>query len=409
MKPALEAVSASEVNTWLDCPRKWAARYVSDIWQRPYKAGVQTGRALHALAEAYELRGEVPQQHTPISELFVAGLPHMARPGSHWVIEQRIDQIIQGIPFQVKPDWYGPSDALTGAPAGLRAVKDYKTSVDPKAYGVTTLEDREHRGHIVKGKLSDAQSLLYAHVLGGGEDTFFRHLYFEKTGQVLLLEALEHADPVKRAKAEERGRKKSSKVKVLAADAIMPAERIRAGLERVVLPAADALYAIRSRGLRVDPLTMAPNTLSCDAYGGCPHKGRECILTPTEQLQSALGDTPMSDFNIFASLPINGPQASAAPVPTLPPVATPAHVAPAAPMFSFTVPAELSTSFKSAAFEPDPSCPVNGTAYLPQPAPVSVAAIAACQPGTPAAVIAAASDTELANAVRTLFAAFKQA
>ncbi len=410
MKAPNEAVSASETNKFIDCQRLWAAHYVWDEWHAPVKVGVNTGSALHSLAEAYELRGEVPQHADPISELFMGGLPHMARPGAHWVIEQRIDVVIGGIPFQVKPDWYGPSDALPGAPTGLRAVKDYKTSVDPQAYGILTLEDRRHRDQVVKGKLSDTQSLVYAHVLGGGEDTFFRHLYFEKTGQILMLEAQEHTDPTKRAKMEAKGRKKSSKVKVFPADAVMPGSAIRAGLEACVLPAADRLYTLRSRGQRIDPLTLPPNTSSCDAYGGCPHKGRECKLSQTELLQAALGAVSMSDFNIFAALPpINGPQATAPVAAVAPPPAAPAAPA-AAPAFSFAIPAAAPAAAPVAAPLAPPAPAPAPAAPVATPVPASVAAIAACQPAvTVPANVRSASDAELGAALRTLIAAFRSA
>jgi hypothetical protein len=378
MKRPDAPLSASEVGLARRCWRKWAARYVWDEWPDPGGAHFETGRAFHKLCEVYATSGQVTRDVHPIVDMWLEALKFLPPPRTHQQIETREEITIAGLPFELTPDWFGPASTLPGAAHDGPAIVDYKTSTDPKRYGVIS----------EAAKLDDTQTVLYAFAKFSAEPGLFRHLYSRKTGQVLAWEASQLPPGEARERLERKAAKQSPTQRCFPADAILQPRDVREAMERVILPVAERVWQIRSRGQRVDPLTLPPTAAECDAYGGCPHKAR-CKLTPAQQLAGALGVRSMS-LDFFASLPsINGPAA----VP-------PATAAPAAP--SFTAPAaQAAPSFTA----PAAQAPVQtGFAYAPELSPVSP-----ITPGvSPQQLLdLAREDAELGRALRLLLAAWR--
>lgn len=319
------------------CQRKHAAKYLTNDprWKEKRKPHFAVGTALHKLAEAYALHGFVPRDPHPVIDLWINALKHVAAPRSHWAIEQKCEITLGGIPFEITPDWYGPSDVLPAAPKGIRAINDYKTSKDPKRYGLFSEAK----------KLADFQTVIYSHVLFGDQPGVFRHTYLRKTSAILILEAQELPE-AEREEAEIKAQKQPLSHLAIPSDTVLQPRDISDAMERMVMPVADRVYSIRTRGKTIDPLTLPPNGAHCNEYGGCPHK-QLCNLTPAEQLAGASGVTLMTEqFDFFKTLPINGP-ANGAAAPASQPFsaptpfsALPAPLAPAAevlpPGYSFS-------------------------------------------------------------------------
>ncbi len=295
------ALSQSELGVAYSCMRKWAAKYAWEEWPEPPRTYFATGSELHKRAENYAKHGIIDRNPHPIGDMFLNALKHLAHPKTHWAIEQKMHVLLSGLPFELTADWYGPSSALPGAPAGMRAINDYKTSKDPKRYGVGIAEAHP--------KLADMQTVVYSHVLFGDQPGVFRHTYMRKTSQVLMVEAA--GDPELEAKA----RKQPMSQLTIPSDAVLQPRDVSDAMDSMVLPLADRVYTLRSKGKAIDPLTMPPNPASCDEYGGCPHITR-CNLSPAERLAGAMGVSYMPNgFDLFGSLAINGAPNTPAPAP----------------------------------------------------------------------------------------------
>ena len=72
-------LSPSQVNTALDCRRKWGFSYIDLIKDPPTEAQA-FGLRLHALAEEWLTKGAVPDLATPEGKLFVKGLEFLPLP-----------------------------------------------------------------------------------------------------------------------------------------------------------------------------------------------------------------------------------------------------------------------------------------------------------------------------------------
>lgn len=371
MKPPEGALSPSEVDLARGCLRKWAAsgRYLNvdaAEWPREQIVGGKVGTELHMHMENYGKHGRMPARMDPVAALFVDALPHLPKPEHYWLIEDTVEFTAGGLPFLFKPDWYGPGEWLPGAVPGYPALLDFKTSVDPKRYGVHTEAD----------KLDDVQTLTNSYALMPQGGTF-NHLYLRKTGQILAGEALEITDPIKRERKERQAAKQPATPRTIPTPIALRGADIVEQFHRVVMPVAQQVFAIRRKanGRRINPLDLPPTPGHCDEYGGCPHKSR-CNLTPEQILRAACADltegTHMSDpgFNLFASLPpINGPAVQAAPV------AAPA----AAPQFNFTPPAPPAPQ---ANFNFSTPVPVAAPVQVQTPAPTAPQMAPAAAPGT---------------------------
>lgn len=310
MKHPLAPMSSTEANLGRSCLRKWAAKYCSPGWKvEEDESKYITGRKLHGRAEAYAKHGAVDRTPDPIGDMFLAALPHMPAPKTHYSTEMKMQLELGGVPWEFTADWYGPSDVVPGAPKGLLGVTDYKTC---KSFDHAIEGDGE--------KLDDVQTIVYSHALFGKAAGIFRHLYVRKTRAVLAIEAQGQPDTDgKRARAVAR---QPLAPKVLVSDVVLQPRQVSDAIERIALPVGAQLYAIRSKGVAINPLDLPPNAGHCSDYGGCPHRQR-CNLTAADHI-AALGGYDMTAYNLFATLPsINGPSAAAAP---------------AAPAFSFNNP-----------------------------------------------------------------------
>lgn len=375
-------LSPSEIELGRACLRKWAAKYNSN-WPREESAvSAMGGTALHALAETYLTTGAAPTRLDAFGEMFLEALPYLPRPGTG-VCEGRQEATIGGLPFVFVQDWYGPSDAIPGAPKGMPATIDHKSSKDPKRYGV--FGKAAH--------LDNPQTLVYlARGASESNETFGRWLYYKKTTAALQWERARYielggTDEETLAKYD-RALRTPRKPQTITSDVVLTRAELRGGLERVVLPIGEKLYRMREKG-KIDPLTLPPNPAECDAFGGCPHKKR-CNLSVYEQTKgymSMASEAP--SFDLFTKLPpVNGPSAVA---PVNGPSAAP--VQPTAPA-GFQVPAwqppgGVLTRAQEAAAVADVRAAINAPVPAPHATETWTAAIAAPGADKPAPALSA--------------------
>ena len=73
-------LSASQIETFSNCPRKWAWRYLEGVEDEPNKSA-ELGRAIHAELEKY-LRGESIDFTSETGYIAASGLEHLPKPGT---------------------------------------------------------------------------------------------------------------------------------------------------------------------------------------------------------------------------------------------------------------------------------------------------------------------------------------
>src|SRR5271166_3166193 len=218
-------LSASQVQTFSDCQRKWAWKYVAGVEEPPSPAA-ELGRAVHAELEKY-LRGGEINFTTEVGYIAAAGLEHLPKPGT---LGLRVEEEFHfegpsGHSYLGYKDLEVPGVVQL---AQIGIVYDHKTTSDLKWQ--KTEDDLK----------KDVQATLYA------VDYFRNHpdesevelrwVYYQTNAWNRFLEIEQIAETMSTA-AEKQ------------------------------------------------PLELPPNINHCSAYGGCPHQGR-CNLSPFEKMRS---------------------------------------------------------------------------------------------------------------------------
>lgn len=250
-------VSASQIDTFRDCERKWGWRYLDGIKTDPHPSAV-LGTEVHGIAEQYQLKGTYPDRLTKAGDLFISGLPFMGPPGTGQV-EGEFDMIIDGVRYRGFIDFRGKG--IPGFDPERRVVRDYKTSKDPKKYGLfLTNKDYAHLGSTKAIFLNNPQAVLYGTydvIQADDVDSALSWLYMRTEG---------------RAKAE-------------------PVNQIvtRGELEEVFEPVVhnNGKRIVHLKMNPVPTLELEPNPEACNKYGGCPYKDR-CNLTTRQKIAGAL-------------------------------------------------------------------------------------------------------------------------
>jgi len=271
----LMRLSASQVQTFLDCARKWSWRYVEGIEEPPSPAA-ERGRAVHAVLEGY-LSGGAIDFTTELGYIAAAGLEHLPKPST------------PGLRIEEEFHFEGPSGHtylgykdLEQPELGI--IYDHKTISDLR--WAKTEQELEN----------DIQATLYA------TDYFRQHP--------------EHSDVELRwVYYQTKNTRKSTVVRVRVNQTdtwqrFLEIERTAAAME-----VASTLRA----------LDLPPNIRHCDAYGGCPHQGR-CNLSPLDKMRSHVEQNKLVQL-----LKIKNNGAAAPAPPAAPPATALTPAAPAAP------------------------------------------------------------------------------
>ena len=119
MRRPLTHVSASQVQLFRDCPRKWYTTYVLGHFQ-PSTPSQELGTAIHTVAENYLQHGIEPPESKP-GDIFKLGLPYLPAPGTG-VVEGSILMEDGKVPVK------GFVDFLYHADDGTPIILDHKTT-----------------------------------------------------------------------------------------------------------------------------------------------------------------------------------------------------------------------------------------------------------------------------------------
>lgn len=251
--------SASQVDTFDDCNRKWAWRYVGGI-KPPPNIYAAAGTKLHDVAKAWLQRGELPPPGSEIAKVFAPMVQHMPKPGectevddSRFELRTEAGIIVGYVDAEVPPERRG----------GVPEVYDWKTTTDLRyakpaevldaqrtIYGVRVLE----RWNV------EAADLVWVYTQRSVD---------KATGEIIA---------PKRPKAI--------------------AIRVRVDVAKLDKPWARVLRTVedmgRARASGRTPKDYDYNPTVCDKYGGCPFV-LNCNLTPAERLRGHMSAMTLKD------------------------------------------------------------------------------------------------------------------
>jgi RecB family exonuclease len=145
----MKYVSASQITQYLDCPRKWYFQNVLKMRQPPTPA-LTTGTAYHKEVEEYITEGKPPTFASIVAGLRAPLAETIEVLKFNVAVEKPLEETgvkIAGVAIKGFVDLSGFCDS------GMLNVVDYKTTSDM------------NRALTPEGLLSNAQLLLYAHVL----------------------------------------------------------------------------------------------------------------------------------------------------------------------------------------------------------------------------------------------------
>jgi hypothetical protein len=306
-------VSASEIEVYDLCHRKWAFGYIEKKRAPPNEAAA-LGTRVHKILERWLTAGEAPNTWTDEGSIAASGLHLLPPPRTPTLVTE------EQFRFTSSRAWYmGFKDFRYRDSNGLIHVGDHKTT--KAAMWMKSVEDI----------LAHPQALIYA------VDEFFKNpqddrlaldwIYYKTTGS----------------------RKAEPRFQIVTKDVV--AEMFFEHVD----PVAGEITKLHNE---VPPGTSAldfpPDFRACDAYGGCPFLSI-CNPTPTQRVQAtmtqaglSLADKLKAMKNGRAPSPIHPPEAyqqpaqaqPAAPMPAgYQPPQAPAAAAPAPPVqFSLPVP-----------------------------------------------------------------------
>jgi len=337
-------LSASQIQTFSDCQRKWSWRYTAGVEEPPSPAA-ELGKSVHAELEKY-LRGGDIDYTTEIGYIAASGLEHLPAPGTE-------DLLIEQEFHFVGPSghsYLGYKDLET---PGI--VWDHKTTSDLRWQ--KTPEDLQR----------DIQATLYA------VD------YFRKNPD-------ENEVELRWIYYQTKNTRKSA-ITVIRVNQAEAWDRFLA-IEQI----AETMSSVADK----QPLELPPNINHCSAYGGCPHQGR-CNLSPFERMRSIV------EQNKLVSLlgKKNGAAPIAAPAAAAPAAAAPqnkllarlqaggAPAATAAPAMPASTAAPAPAAINPPEYQPPP-------AAAPAPVPATVAAAQtelATSLSAPLPIVPAAAET----------------
>jgi hypothetical protein len=258
------------VQTFVNCKRRWAWRYVVGVEEPPSPAA-ELGKAVHAQLENY-LNGGAIDYTSETGYIAASGIQHLPKSGT------------SGLLVEEEFHFFGPSghsylgykDLEVPGHCGHKtgAIYDHKTTSNLR-WQKTTEE-----------LTTDIQATLYA-------TDYFRN-YPEENEVDLHWVYYQTKNTRKSAVTSVRVNQKDTWQRFL------EIEKIAADMEAVS---------------STHPLELPPSIDHCSAYGGCPHQGR-CNLSPFEKMRSHVEQNKLlnalKNKNGAAAAPSPTPLAAAA-------------------------------------------------------------------------------------------------
>jgi len=248
-------MSASQIETWRTCKRKWAWRKIDRI-EGPANTAAEKGKIVHEVLESWLKHGVVidpdATRTLPDGTVFkpgpiaAAGLKHLPMPGTCGT-ERRITVKTKLVKYQGFIDW----DVQTG---DIPVVGDHKTTSDFK--WAKTEDDLR----------KDPQATIYAAALmneTGKSAVELRWVYYTT-----------------------RGRAQSKKVSL-----IVLREDIEKNFDDLDATSVEILEAKKNVKTA---LHLEPNVRSCDMYGGCQFRVN-CNLSTAERIKGMMAQETLAE------------------------------------------------------------------------------------------------------------------
>jgi len=311
--------SATQVDTFRLCKRKWAWRYLDGIESEPH-ASAQLGTEVHAQLEGWLREGKMLDMSTRAGLIAMSSLHLLPSPKSCDVERPFLIELF-GFRFRGFKDFErGPEIHRSNGTWISGFVGDHKTSTDPSKWGKSADDLR-----------NDTQAILYAaeHMHRFEAPSVELHWNYLRTSgspkATPVLDGTWERDDEGNVAWMPNGRRP-----VITRGECEPVlERTYNAAKEMASICAQAsakdLAAI-SREDRVLPphaLSLEPNAAACQAFGGCPHIER-CNLSANDKIRSLF---KMNDKEALLAKMANNPQLP----PAGPPAAAPAINPPTAP------------------------------------------------------------------------------
>jgi len=282
--------SATQVDTFRLCKRKWAWRYLDGIEAEPHPSA-QLGTEVHAQLEGWLREGKMLDMSTRAGLIAMSSLHLLPSPKSCDVERPFIIELF-GFRFRGFKDFErGPEIHRSNGTWISGFVGDHKTSTDPNKWGKTAEDLR-----------NDTQAILYS----------AEHMHrFEAPSVELHWNYLRTSGSPKATPVLDLG---GGRPVITRGECEPVLERTyNAAKEMAALYVA--LMAPPPRENRA--LELEPNAAACQAFGGCPHIER-CNLSANDKIRSLF---KMNDKEALLAKMANNPQ--------LPPAGPPAAATPA--------------------------------------------------------------------------------
>lgn len=274
--------SASQIDTFRDCRRKWAINYIFGYPKKRNKYAA-AGDRIHGKLEDYLAFGRIGDHEMDDDvKIILPGLKHLPRPGTAHV-EQHFDIMLPGL------------GAITGfidfehlGDDGIPVVGDHKTTSNFK----WAMDEQELKQNV--------QSVIYAvrtMEKYGVDRTRNRWIYYLRNPK--------------------KPRAKPVEATMELADVAKHWESVLGSVKEM-----KALHDAEPQDVKDVPF----DSTACDKYGGCPFKGTICKLSPADSLRSFIVNQSMKDRmkaakakKEAAAQPAEEPAEEAAPAPVNPP------------------------------------------------------------------------------------------
>ncbi len=268
--------SASQIETYLDCPRKWGLDKIDKIPRRANKYA-QFGTDMHAVIEEWLQTGKEIDTATQVGEVAMAGARFWPAPGT----------------CDVEREFFVPMGG-THANGFIDVFKQYRPDVDKP----TLVHDHKSTGNYTYMKTpetlsKDPQGVIYGHVaweldqsIGISEiDLNLVWVYYHRTkksARKVQLRVIEDGAP---EPERDKGVRPEFFGVLRRSDFEEQWDRMNLTLEEMT--------AIRVSG--VGGNTLPYNVKVCPKYGGCDYFGKACKRSGSEILGGYMANAEMAD------------------------------------------------------------------------------------------------------------------
>lgn len=278
-------ISASQVETFRTCQRKWAFQKIDKL-PSPQNAAAALGEEAHKHRENWLLRGTPPPADTRAGKLALVGLEHLPPPGLAEVektlrVTTKLDTATVDVSGRIDFFLTNNEPQKVWGELGVPLIGDHKT---------TAGEQWMKTPEVLTG--GDPQGAIYARYA------------LEQTGaqEVDLLWAYMIKASSPRA-AQVRARMSKGQVDEQYGKVLQDASRMLAIVDQGV-------YA----------KDVEPTTTACEAFGGCPYR-ENCALTYDQKIGAIMAQGNLNDILKLANVqPVQSVQSAPAalPIPTGP-------------------------------------------------------------------------------------------